>query len=129
MNGRTFRPTVTLTLFVAGTMAQSALPDTLSHAKTMQQVIEGYNKITGDQSDILNGPQCYLLPEAYRGSPYLFGSPSFQPAVIRYNGTWYKGVPILCDAYAEALVRLSFTTVESFPVITPSTRRKRLFPD
>ncbi|HWD89307.1 MAG TPA: hypothetical protein VG367_14340 [Mucilaginibacter sp.] len=103
MNVRTFLPTLTLCFFALSAAAQSALPDSSAHYGAEDQVISRYNQVIGDQAEIYNGPRYYLLPRALRGSPYFLETPTFQPAVIRYNGTSYSNVPVLYDAFADVM--------------------------
>jgi len=107
MTLRIFPPIIILSLFVVRAIAQNA-PDTLLHTNAAaMEVINTYNKTIGDQSDIYNGPQYNLLPTAYRGSPYFLDTASLQPANIRYNGNWYKEVPILYDAFSDLMISIS----------------------
>ncbi|MBS1533426.1 MAG: hypothetical protein JSU01_24215 [Bacteroidetes bacterium] len=100
MNVRTFLPVITLCFFALSAAAQQALPDSSAYA----QAVNGYNQALGEQAEFLNGPRYYILPAAVKGSPYFLGSPAFQPAVIRYNGTPYSNVPVLYDALNDAMV-------------------------
>lgn len=83
--------------------AQSAQPDSLSYIQAESHVIQNFNQVIGEQSEIYNGPRYYLLPKAVKGSPYFLEAPAFEPAVIRYNGTLYSNVPVLYDAYADVM--------------------------
>jgi hypothetical protein len=112
MTLKTFLPIITLSLFVVRAIAQNTLDTTLC-TKTEMHIIDTYNKTIGDQSEIYNGPQYYPLPKAYRGSPYFLDSASLQPANIRYNGTWYKEVPVLYDAYNDLMVSVSHSVLYS----------------
>lgn len=106
MTLKTFLPIITLSLFVIRAIAQNA-QDTLFSTRAEMQVVDIYNKTIGDQSEIYNGPQYNPPPKAYRGSPYFLDSASLQPANIRYNGTWYKEVPILYDVFNDLMVSVS----------------------
>ena len=112
MNLKTFLPIITLSLFVVRAIAQNA-PDTPFYSKAEMHVIDVYNKTIGDQSEVYNGPQYNPPPKAYRGSPYFLDSASVQPANIRYNGTEYKGVPILYDAYDDLMISVSHSVLYS----------------
>lgn len=112
MTLKTFLPIVTLGLFAIQAIAQNA-PDTAYTARTEMQVVDVYNKTIGDQSECYNGPQFNSPPKAYSGSPYFLDSASLQPANIRYNGTQYKEVPILYDAYDDWMVSVSHSVLYS----------------
>lgn len=112
MTLKTFLPIITLSLLVVRAIAQNA-PDTLLYSKAEMQIIDTYNKTIGDQSEFYNGPQYNPPPKAYRGSPYFLDSASLQPANIRYNGTWYKEVPVLYDAYNDLMVSTSHSVLYS----------------
>ena len=94
------------------TTAQNA-PDTLFNANAEMQVLDVYNRTIGDQKEFYNGPQYNPPAKAYRGSPYFLDSASLQPANIRYNGTWYKEVPILYDALNDLMVSVSHSVLYS----------------
>ena len=112
MTLKTFLPIVTLSLFAVQAIAQNA-PDTVSATRKEMLVVDVYNKTIGDQSEFYNGPQFNPPPKAYRGSPYFLDSASVQPANIRYNGTPYKEVPILYDAYDDLMVSVSHSVLYS----------------
>lgn len=112
MTLKTFLPIIALSLFVVRAIAQNA-PDTLFNTKAELQIADVYNKTIGDQSEFYNGPQFNPPPKAYRGSPYFLDSASVQPANIRYNGTQYKEVPILYDAYDDLMVSVSHSVLYS----------------
>ena len=104
MNVKTFPLIVTFCLLVYGAIAQNALPDSLVHSKVQGQVISEFNQVIGEQSEYYNGRRYYLLPQAFKGSPYFLESVSFEPAAINYNNIWYRNVPILYDAYADLMI-------------------------
>jgi len=106
MTLKSFLPIIALCFFTVRAIAQSA-QDTLFSNRAETQVLGVYNKTIGDQSEIYNGPQYNPLPKAYRGSPYFLDTASLQPANIRYNGTWYKEIPILYDVYNDLMVSVS----------------------
>lgn len=112
MTLKTLLPIITLSLFAVRSIAQNA-PDTLLNTKAETQVVDVYNKTIGDQSEFYNGPQFNPPPKAYRGSPYFLDSASLQPANIRYNGTHYRDVPILYDAYDDLMVSQSHSVLYS----------------
>jgi len=112
MTLKTFLPIIFLSLFVVRAIAQNT-PDTLLYTKAAINVIDSYNKTIGDQSEIYNGPQYNLLPKAYKGSPYFLDTAFLQPANIRYNGTWYKQIPILYDVYNDLMVSVSHSVLYS----------------
>jgi len=112
MTLKAFLPVIAFSLFAMRAIAQNA-PDTLFNARSEVQVVDVYNKTIGDQSEFYNGPQFNPPPKAYRGSPYFLDSASLQPANIRYNGTHYKDVPILYDAYDDLMVSVSHSVLYS----------------
>ena len=112
MTLKTLLPIIALSLFAMRVIAQNA-PDTLFTSRAEMHVVDVYNKTIGDQSEFYNGPQFNPPPKAYRGSPYFLDSASLQPANIRYNGTQYKDVPILYDAYDDLMVSVSHSVLYS----------------
>lgn len=105
---------IALGLFISKAIAQNSLPDSLVHTNAEGQVISEFNQVIGEQSEFYNGRRYYLLPQAFKGSPYFLESVSFEPAVINYNNIWYKNVPILYDAYADLMVSSSGNVFYSF---------------
>jgi hypothetical protein len=114
MDVKTFPLIVTFCLFVYVATAQNALPDSSVHPKAEGQVISDFNQAIGEQSEFYNGRRYYLLPQAFKGSPYFLASVSFEPAVINYNNIWYKNVPLLYDAYTDLMVSSLGNVLYSF---------------
>jgi len=83
--------------------AQSLLPDN-AFSGAAGHVADLYNARIADQSEIYNGSEYKLYPQAYKGSPYFEERNHCTPSVIRYNNTWYKDVPILYDLYNDVMV-------------------------
>jgi hypothetical protein len=94
-------------LFRLGTsnsLAQNRSPDSLLYSSTANQVIDYFNRTIADQSEIYNGPGYELYPSANKGSFYFKDKNYTTLSLIRYNGTWYKNVPVLYDTYHDVMV-------------------------
>jgi len=91
-------------LFVCRSNAQNASYDSLKYSAAAVQAITRYNAVIDGQSEIYNGVQYHLYPPAYKGSAYFQDRAMCMPAIVRYNGTWYKNVPVLYDMYTDEMV-------------------------
>ena len=91
-------------LFVCKSNAQNASYDSLRYSAAAAQAIAHYNAVIDGQSEIYNGVQYHLYPPAYKGSAYFLDKATCIPAIVCYNGTWYKNVPILYDMYTDEMV-------------------------
>jgi len=91
-------------LFVCRSSAQNASYDSLRYNAAAGQAIARYNAAIDGQSEIYNGVQYHLYPTAYKGSAYFQDKAMCMPAIVCYNGTWYKNVPVLYDMYTDEMV-------------------------
>lgn len=91
-------------LLVCSANAQNAPYDSLRYSEAAGQVIAHYNTAIDGQSELYNGVQYHLYPPAYKGSAYFQDKTMFVPAIVRYNGTWYKEVPVLYDMYTDEMI-------------------------
>jgi hypothetical protein len=91
-------------LFVCNSNAQNASYDSLHYSAAAGQVIARYISVIDGQSEIYNGVQYHLYPPAYKGSAYFQDRAMCVPAIVCYNGTWYKNVPVLYDMYTDEMV-------------------------
>jgi hypothetical protein len=95
---------VALYLIAAKAGAQNLSIDTPAYNDAAKKSISIYNSVASDHSEIYNGVAYHLLPQGTKGSPYFEARPFPASAIIRYNGTWYKDVPVLYDTFADAMV-------------------------
>ena len=79
---------------------QNALPD----SAFKNEAVDAYNAVMANQLEFYNGAEYTLYPVAYKGSAYFEGKNHCTPSLIRYNGTWYKDVPVLYDLYNDVMV-------------------------
>src|SRR6266571_9549158 len=91
-------------VFVCKISAQNEAVSNIASTGTVEQVINYYQAAIADQSEIFNGYGYHFLPQGDKGSAYFGDNPYFKPATIRYNGNWYKNIPVLYDMYADAMV-------------------------
>ncbi len=68
--------------------------------------VKVFIKGIGDNAEIYNGREYLFAPKAYKGDPYFGDTILFRPAVIKYNGTWYKDISTLYDSYQGVLAVL-----------------------
>ncbi|HVV53676.1 MAG TPA: hypothetical protein VHC47_00030, partial [Mucilaginibacter sp.] len=104
MNTKPFGFILVLVLLSYCAKAQSPHADTLAYSSAVQWAVRDYNATIADQSQFNNGTEYRLDPPAYRGSPCFMDARSCIPATIRYNGTWYKNVPVLYDMHTDQMV-------------------------
>ncbi len=104
MFAKSFWLIMALGLFICKTNAQNGSPDSLRYSTAAEQVVASYNAVIDDQSELYNGMEYQLYPPAYKGSPYFQNNTIFMPAIVRYNGIWYKNVPALYDMYSDVIV-------------------------
>ena len=101
---KTFVLIIALVLLICKANAQSALPDSMAYSNAAEQVIGRYISVIDDQSEIYNGIEYHLYPPAYKGSAYFQGKSAFTLSIIRYNGIWYKNIPVLYDRHADVMI-------------------------
>ena len=106
MNARSALPIIAISLFAIRAAAQVSLADTSAHPDA-SRVIDAYNKIIGAQSAFYNGQEYYPPVRGERGSPFFLGAMTMQPSAIRYDGTWYKDVPVVYDRLNDQMVSAS----------------------
>jgi hypothetical protein len=94
-------------LMVTNSSAQNQAPDSLLFSNSATQAIDHFNKTISFQSEIYNGAQYELYPPANRGTFYFRDKNYCVPALIRYDGTWYKNIPVLYDIYHGAMISIS----------------------
>ncbi|MDB5026270.1 MAG: hypothetical protein JWP78_4025 [Mucilaginibacter sp.] len=94
-------------LAISNSSAQNLSPDSLLYSKAATQVIDYFNQAIADQSEIYNGAQYELYPPANKGTFYFRDKNYCIPALIRYNDTWYKDIPVLYDIYNDAMISIS----------------------
>ena len=91
-------------LFACTTNAQNVVANNPVSTSAAEQVINNYQVVLADQLEIFNGYGYHFLPQGQKGSAYFGEKAYFNPAVIQYNGNWYKNIPVLYDIYADAMV-------------------------
>jgi len=86
-------------------IAQNVHGQTASRDSTLKNdAVDAYNAVMANQLEFYNGAEYKLYPNAYKGSPYFEEKNHCTPSLIRYNGTWYKNVPVLYDLYNDLMV-------------------------
>ena len=101
---KTFLLIIALGLLISKAIAQNALPDSTAYSEAAKQVIVHYNFVVDDQSEFYNGNEYHLYSPAHSGSAYFQDKPILTPSIVRYNGIWYRNVPVLYDRYADVMV-------------------------
>ncbi|MGZ3752403.1 MAG: hypothetical protein ACXVA2_14455 [Mucilaginibacter sp.] len=91
-------------LFISNSNAQTISLDTPIYSNAASRIIDHYNAAIDGQLEIYNGTIYHLWPQVYRGSAYFDEKIHFTPSLIRYNGTWYKDIPVLYDIYTDVMV-------------------------
>ncbi len=91
-------------LFIGPANAQTAALDTPVYSNAAMRVIDQYKAALSDELEIFNGPIYRLWPQAYRGSAYFDEKTHCTPSLVRYNGTWYKDIPVIYDIYTDVMV-------------------------
>lgn len=67
-------------------------------------IIDYFNSVIAQQSEIYNGKEYRLSPPATKGTFYFQDKATLTPALIRYNGTWYKNVPLIYDVHQGEMI-------------------------
>ena len=83
---------------------QGIKQDTVFDDNDAKYVIEHYRSVLGNQLEVYNGAAYYLMPVAYKGSPYFMEEVHVIPGSVRYNGTWYPNFSLLYDIYTDVMV-------------------------
>jgi len=91
---------VTFFCIVQNVHGQTALRD----SALKNDAVDVYNAVMANQLEFYNGAEYKLYPIAYKGSAYFEEKNHCTPSLIRYNGTWYKNVPVLYDLYNDLMV-------------------------
>jgi len=94
-------------IFISNAHAQNILPDSSSQGGAVNKAIDYYNETIAEQSEIYNGTAYELAPKANKGSVYFQDRNYLTPASIRYNGYWYREIPVLYDVYNDIMVAAS----------------------
>ena len=94
-------------IIVAKSSAQNLPPDSLVYGAIPEQVIDQFNTTIANQSELFNGALYELYPPANKGTFYFLDKNYCVPALIRYDHTWYKNIPVLYDVYNDAMVSVS----------------------
>jgi hypothetical protein len=84
--------------------AQNLRADSLLYGQAATQAIDYYNTVIANESEIYNGAVYEFYPPANKGSFYFQDKNYCIPGLVRYNGNWYKNIPILYDIYNDVMV-------------------------
>ncbi|MVN90691.1 hypothetical protein [Mucilaginibacter aquatilis] len=101
------KPVTTILLLLCGVLklqAQSKPADSALVTGANSYAVAYFNKSVGQQSEIYNGAEYIALPPAVQGSPYWQDKDTFTSSAIKYNGTWYNGVPLMFDVFKNQIV-------------------------
>src|ERR1700761_4395429 len=99
--------TVFLGFSVLMSSAQNVPEDTLLYSSTAKRVIDYFNTSIAEQSEIYNGAKYELFPPANKGTFYFLDKNYCVPGLIRYNGTWFKNIPVLYDVHNDAMISVN----------------------
>jgi hypothetical protein len=94
-------------LAISRSFAQNHSPDSLLYSQAASQAIDYFNKTIDDQSELYNGAQYELYPPANKGTFYFQDKNYCVSSLIRYDGTWYKNIPVLYDIYNDVMISVS----------------------
>jgi hypothetical protein len=96
-----------LVFCLSAVYAQTLTPDSAAYSAAAGKAVDFFNTAIAEQSEIYNGRVYEFLPKATKGSVYLDDKNYCIPGLIRYNGTVYKNVPVLYDAFSDEMVAFS----------------------
>jgi hypothetical protein len=99
--------TIFLGFSVLMSSAQNAPADTLLYSNSAKLVIDYFNTTIAEQSEIYNGAKYELYPPANKGTFYFLDKNYCVPSLIRYNGTWFKKIPVLYDIHNDAMISVN----------------------
>lgn len=105
MNVKAFLPIITVILFSIRAAAQTSGVDTVARTDS-SKTIDLYNKTIGEQSAFYNGQEYAPPAQGVKGSPFFLGTMATQSSQIRYNGFWYKDVPVFYDRLNDMMVSI-----------------------
>jgi len=89
---------------VSNLRAQNLQPDSFLYSKAASQAIDCFNNFIANESEINNGPVYEFYPPANKGSFYFQDKNYCIPGLVRYNGNWYKNIPLLYDSYNDIMI-------------------------
>jgi hypothetical protein len=104
---KAFALVIFLGLTVLKSSAQNAREDTLLYSSTAKRVIDYFNTTIAEQSEIYNGVKYELYPPANKGTFYFHDKNYCIASLIRYNGTWFKNIPVLYDVHNDAMISVN----------------------
>src|SRR6201996_4305490 len=107
MPPKAFALAIFLGLTILKSSAQNAQEDTLLYSSTAKRVIDYFNTSIAEQSEIYNGAKYELYPPANKGTFYFLDKNFCVPSLIRYNGTWFKNIPVLYDVHNDAMISVN----------------------
>src|ERR1700743_2125384 len=84
--------------------AQNLQPDSLLYSSTAKHIIDYFNVSIADESEIYNGAKHELHPPANKGTFYFEDKNYCVPSLVRFNGRWYKNIPVLYDVRNDVMV-------------------------
>ncbi len=99
--------TIFLSLSILKSSAQNVPEDTLLYSNSAKLVIDYFNTSIAEQSEIYNGAKYELYPPANKGTFYFLDKNYCVPSLIRYNGAWFKNIPVLYDVYNDAMISVN----------------------
>lgn len=100
-----------LVVCLSGVYAQNIKSDSGFYGHAAGQAIDLFNMAIADQSEIYNGAVYEFMPKGPKGSVYLDDKNFCTPALIRYNGTTYKNIPVMYDVFNDEMVAFSPASV------------------
>jgi hypothetical protein len=95
---------ILLAFSVSNSRGQNLQTDSLLYSEAAAQAIDYFNTAIANDSEIYNGAVYEFYPPANKGSFYFQDKNYCIPGLVRYNGNWYKNIPMLYDIYNDVMV-------------------------
>ena len=100
----TFFVIILLVSTCSNAQAQNLYSDINIYSIASIKSINQFNSAMGERQEIYNGPAYELLPPGNKGSFYFQDKNYCTPAAIKYDGTWYKNIPMMYDVHNDVMV-------------------------
>ena len=93
-----------LGLFCENCFGQDLIPDSINYSGAALAAINYFDTAIGERMEFYNGISYALTAPATKGTFYFEDKITPVTAIIRYNGIYYKDVPVIYDEHTDEMV-------------------------
>jgi hypothetical protein len=97
--------------------AQILPGDSSSQQSALSSAVTLYNTSIGEESGLYNGPEYYSHDPTVKGNAYFMDVNAFASGAVYYDGSYYRGVPMLYDLYDDAVVVLLYNHFTKYSLL------------